>query len=172
MKRILGLLLCVTILVGCSIKSPSTTTTNSVQNTGNASEPVIQWVNLYQVILDWSNSDYSGTKMMIGCNDALVALPVATHITEYWKFTELRTLLSTYDAEDKWFINPWKEQNAIKFQSYEIQDKKLIIKLSWLLKIWWSCEIPRLEESVKSTYKAFWFDEVELLINGKPINEQ
>lgn len=169
MKKILGFILCLTILVGCSIKQPTTPTNNTEQKTKDV---MIEWINLYQVIVDWSTVDYTWSKMLIGCNDSLVALPVATSIKESVKIIETRKLLTSYDAENKWFINPWKWQNAIAFESYEIQDKKIIIKLSGLLKIAWSCEVPRLEESVKSTYRAFGFEDVELLINGKKINEQ
>lgn len=169
MKKILGFILCFTVLVGCSIKQPSAPIVDTDQKTKDV---MIQWINLYQVLLEWSEVDYTWSKMLIGCNDSLVAIPVTTSIKESDKISETRKLLTSYDAEDKWFTNPWIGQDAIQFQSYELQANKIIIKLSWSLKIDWTCDVPRLEESVKSTYKAFWFEEVELLVNGKKINDQ
>lgn len=171
MKKLLTLLLCIFILVWCTIKQQNIVSPDP-KVVQNQQENTIDSLNIYQVILDGSELEFTGVKMIIGCNDALVATPVKTSIKESVKFLEVWKLLKNYDVENAWFLNPRKWQSAIEFDSYEIQDKKLIIKLSGLLKIAWTCEVPRLEESLKSTYKAFGFDEVELLVNGEKINEQ
>lgn len=171
MKKLLTLLLCVFVLVWCTIKQQNTTSPDPKVGQ-NQQENTIDSLNLYQVILDGSELEFTGVKMLIGCNDSLVANSVKISIKESEKFLEVWKLLKSYDNESSWFLNPRKWQSAIEFDSYEIQGNKLIIKLSGLLRIAWTCEVPRLEESLKSTYKAFGFDEVELLVNGKKISEQ
>lgn len=179
-KLLLFLLLSSLVIAGCSSKD-ITNNGDSTGMTGDANTswdsvvvqaPVISQLNIYQVILDGSESDFTWVKMIIWCNDSLVALPVKTSIQDSTKFMSTWELLKSYDAEDKWFMNPWKWQDQIAFQSYEIQGKKLIIKLTWLLKLAWACDTPRLEESLKSTFRVYGFEEVELLINWKAISAQ
>lgn len=167
MKTFLTLLLCAFVFVWCTIKQQDAV----LPSDQTQQEDFISSLNLYQVILDGSELEFTGVKMLIGCNDSLVAIPVKTSIKETEKFLETWKLLKTYDNESSWYVNPRKSQSALEFDSYEIQEKKLIIKLSWSLQIAWSCEVPRLVESLKSTYKAFGFDDVELQVNGKKISE-
>lgn len=144
----------------------------NADSTESKKESTITQLNVYQVLLEWSEVDFSWAKMLIGCNDWLVALPVKVNISESAKYIETWKLLQSFNVEEKWFTNPRKWQDAISFSSYEIQWKNLIIKLSGNLKIEWVCDIPRLEESLKATYKAFWFDTVTLLVNGMAISQQ
>lgn len=107
--------------------------------------------------------------MVIGCNDSLVGIPVSTSIPELRKYAGVRDALVSYDLENRWFTNPRKGQDKISFYSYEIQEKTLIINLKGQLRIAGECDLPRLEETVKAAYKAFGFDDVKVMIDGKPL---
>ena len=150
-------------LFGCMKKSAPANTVPADQ------EPVISQITLYQVLLQWSESDYTGSKMVIGCNDSLVGIPVSTSIPELRKYAGVRDALVSYDLENRWFTNPRKGQDKISFYSYEIQEKTLIINLKGQLRIAGECDLPRLEETVKAAYKAFGFDDVKVMIDGKPL---
>ncbi len=170
MKQLFFLAL-VFLLAGCSnVKLQPTSYTWDFQSTGQGKWATITQLSLFQVILEESNSTYTWSKMMIGCNDSLINFPVKTSIPEENKYAGLRDLLTQYDAKDKWFFNPWKLQDKISFFSYEINGATLTINLKGDLKLGGVCDIPRLNEVVKATYRNFWFEDVVIMINGKNLN--
>lgn len=130
---------------------------------------MISRIDVYQIILDGTETNYSWTKTTVGCNDSLVSLPTTVSINEVDKYAGIWNIFSKLDREPDGFTNPWKTQNKLSFQSYEIQGSTLIINLSWQIMIGGVCDVPRLNETIKATYKTLWYTQVLVLVNGQPI---
>jgi hypothetical protein len=173
-KTLLGLtLLSTIILAACSMK-PSMSGTGSVDTgavleTGVVETPITM-INIYQVQLDGTTGTATGTAIPLGCNDLLVEVPVEVDMTEVNKYPKTWDAIVDYDFEDMGLMNPWKTQDEVAFDSYEIVGSTLTVNLTGTIKIGGVCDVPRLNETVKATYKNFGYDDVVVLVNGQTIN--
>jgi len=171
-KTLLGLALFSTvILAACNMKAPANTGSGSIVDSGaTVEEAPITMINIYQVQLEGTTGTATGTTAPLGCNDLLVELPVEVDMTEVNKHTKTWDAIVDYDFEDMGLLNPWKAQDAVEFDSYEIVGNTLTVNLSGSIKIGGVCDVPRLNETVKATYKNFGYDDVVVLVNGQTIN--
>lgn len=168
-------------IVWCTVQQPSSISPNgdNPQLTGkpgatstNTNTPTTITSLLFpMIVLDgWSTTD-TGEYTIIGCNDKLISKPIKVTINENSKFSDIFNVLIKYDPSDENTINPWKGQDKVIFESYEISDNQtLIIKVTWWIKTAGECDTPRLLESLKALYKPFGFNQVELLVDGQPIS--
>lgn len=123
------------------------------------------------VLLDGWSTTNTGDYKIIGCNDKLMSKSIKVSISEHSKFADIFSLLIKYNQSDDTMINPRKTQDKILFDSYEITDNQtLIIRTKGWVKLAGVCDTPRLLETLKAIYKPFWFEQVELLVNGQPIS--
>jgi heme A synthase len=170
-KTLLGLALFSTvILAACNIQAPSTGSGTVVDSGAVVEETPITMINIYQVQLEGTTGTATGTTAPLGCNDLLVELPVEVDMTEVNKYPKTWDAIVDYDFEDMGLVNPWKTQDAVEFDSYEIVGNTLTVNLSGSIKIGGVCDVPRLNETVKATYKNFGYDDVVVLVNGQTIN--
>ncbi len=182
---VLLLILCV-IVTWCTVKdtgmqistwSDSTGTlvfenSGSVQDTAIAQpDNSIVKVRLYQIVADPDN--YTWVKISIWCEDSMWYFDAETDIDESEKYTKLFDLIKRYDNEDGWYINFRKSQDMVEFYSYELinNDRELNVYLSGTITLGGVCDTPRIIETMKYTYKWFWFDDVHIYLNNKPIEQ-
>lgn len=169
-KTLFGLALFSTvILAACNMNNP-TTGSGTVISGVVAEEAPITMINIYQVQLEGTTGTATGTTIPLGCNDLLVTMPVDVNMTEVNKHTETWDAIVDYDFENLGLVNPWKTQDEVEFDSYEIVGNTLTVNLSGSIKIGGVCDVPRLNETVKATYKNFGYDDVIVLVNGQTIN--
>lgn len=181
MKKLFFPLLLLSIVVaGCSLNTepkrmlqipPEANPSEQVKPEPSPVAKPITQITLYQVILDGSETGWTWDKTIIGCNDQLVAKSVSVNISEENKYKEIWDAVRSFDFENEGLHNPRKLKSEIEFYSYEINGTTLTINLTGNLMIGWVCEVPRLEESLKATYKALGYSEVNIIVNGKKFSE-
>lgn len=173
------LLLCFGVMMAWCIKNNTTTTPERVpQGQDTPNHGVISWnviseLTVYQILPQQTQFNYTWSKTETICGDSLVGVPVATAIPISDQFAWVWKTLTLLDRENQWLTNPWKNQKNVAFYSYEIQDKTLLINLTGAgLLVESDCDISRLLETAKATYKELGFDSVELWLQGSRIDEE
>lgn len=189
MKKIylVVLIVFVSILGGCTTKSTPIIQSGDIQTSGtlvfeeeevdqsnNMQPPIdnfITKVRLYQIIKD--PTIYTWTMIKIWCEDMLGYFDADTEMKENEKYTKIFDLIHRYDNESNGYYNPWKSQSDIEFYSYELSnnDKDLSIYLSGTITLGGVCDVPRVIETIKSTYRGFGFDDVHIFLNNTPIDD-
>ncbi len=149
--------------IGC--KTNPDTQTDSPEE---ISEKAPQNAVIYLVALE--NNGQKGES--VGCNDSLVPIniPVAQANNPIIKLKLSLDALFRYKASDRLYNS--LQNSILSLQSANIEGSKIIINLEGQISLNGVCDEPRFKEQISKTAIATnpELTEVEILINGKPID--